>query len=83
MNKIVSFIEGVDCITDLQKEFYTKYLQRRYDLIVSPSLKRAKTMDKNIETGSHEKSFVEMLREKTEQRNKERTASHSDGYDAR
>lgn len=38
MEQIGSFIERVPYITDLQKEFYKKYISARYELIIQPSL---------------------------------------------
>lgn len=37
MERIGSFIESVPYITDLQKEFYKKYISARYELIMRPS----------------------------------------------
>ena len=36
LNTINTFIDGVDGISDLQKEFYKKYIQARFDLILRP-----------------------------------------------
>lgn len=37
MEKICAFIEGIDEITPLQKAFYLRFLQARYDLILCPA----------------------------------------------
>lgn len=39
MEKIAAFIDGTPVISDLQKQFYSRYLQARYDLILSPAYK--------------------------------------------
>ena len=39
MEKIAAFIDGTPVISDLQKQFYSHYLQARYDLILSPAYK--------------------------------------------
>ena len=39
MDEIDSFIDQVDGITDLQKEFYKTYIHARYDLILTPAYK--------------------------------------------
>ncbi len=44
MKKIVNFINGIECITETQKKFYTLMLQKRYDLILKPAYKRAEKM---------------------------------------
>ena len=41
MEKIVNFINGIECITETQKKFYSLMLQKRYDLILRPAYKRA------------------------------------------
>ena len=38
-DKINAVIEGIPCITDLQKEFYRVYIKARYDLILKPAFK--------------------------------------------
>ena len=39
IEKIAAFIDGTPVISDLQKQFYSRYLQARYDLILSPAYK--------------------------------------------
>ena len=39
-DKINAVIEGIPCITDLQKEFYRTYIKTRYDLILKPAFER-------------------------------------------
>lgn len=41
MHNIENFITQVPTISDLQKEFYMRYLNARYDLIILPACKRA------------------------------------------
>ena len=40
MEKIVNFINEIECITKTQKKFYSLMLQKRYDLILKPAYKR-------------------------------------------
>ena len=37
LTQIRDFIDGISGITDLQKEFYIRYVEARYDLILRPS----------------------------------------------
>lgn len=37
MEKIEELINAIPCITDLQKEFYKQYLNKRYELIIRPA----------------------------------------------
>ena len=41
MDKIVQFIDRVEGITELQKQFYQHYLSARYDLIIRPAYEMA------------------------------------------
>ncbi len=41
MHSIDGFLSQISAISDLQKEFYTRYLHARYDLIILPAWKRA------------------------------------------
>ena len=38
-SKIAAFIDSTPAISDLQKQFYKRYLQARYDLILVPTYK--------------------------------------------
>lgn len=41
MNKICSFIDGIECLDDLQKQFYKTMLKERLDKILTPAYERA------------------------------------------
>ena len=43
LNQIGEFIYGVEGITELQKEFYLRYISARYELILRPAYAAAKT----------------------------------------
>ena len=43
MEKIAAFVDSTPVISDLQKQFYSRYLQARYDLILSPAYKLIET----------------------------------------
>ena len=43
LNQIGEFIYGVEGITELQKEFYLRYISARYELIIRPAYAAAKT----------------------------------------
>lgn len=53
IDKINTFIESIDVIDDLQKQFYKTMLTERFNLILTPAYKRAvelfKSKDKNLE----------------------------------
>lgn len=36
---IVNLVDGIECITPLQKEFYKKYIQYRFDILIKPFMK--------------------------------------------
>lgn len=37
MESIEKLINAVPCITDLQKDFYKQYLNKRYELMIRPA----------------------------------------------
>ena len=37
MEAIEAFVEGTTCISELQKEFYSRYIRARYDMILTPA----------------------------------------------
>ena len=45
MEKIAQFIDRVEGITELQKQFYQRYLASRYDLIIRPAYEMAMVED--------------------------------------
>lgn len=45
IDEINAFIDTVPYITDMQKEFYKKYISARYDLIMEPALKMCKAVE--------------------------------------
>ena len=49
MEKIVQFIDRVEGITELQKQFYQHYLSARYDLIIRPAYEMAMVEDPILE----------------------------------
>ena len=54
LEKINTFIDGVEGISDLHKDFYKSYLHARYELIIRPSLEVAEAKE-HSKGGRHEK----------------------------
>lgn len=48
LKKISSFINNIECLTDLQKQFYTTVLNARYELILKPAYERVTKLQKDL-----------------------------------
>lgn len=60
MQKIVSFIEFIPYLTDLQKEFYSRYITARYEKIIEPAYENVMGLNQEYEADYDESEDFEM-----------------------
>ena len=59
-NEIFGFINSVDCIDDLQKDFYKQYISQRYDKIILPAFLHAQDVMHNLENQNADEIDLEI-----------------------
>ena len=59
-NKIVGFIDSIPYLTDLQKEFYSRYTTARYEKIIEPAYENVMRLNQEYEADYDESEDFKM-----------------------